>query len=95
MADGNLGSQVPLPNEEEVDFDLFGPPASPPGIGSAGGSGQVFQRKQPVVLLEAHNSKFFHPSKGPMCLRLYHQRHRLFQVLLAQSRLGLIQISRQ
>ena len=21
------GSQVPLPNEEEVDFDLFGPPA--------------------------------------------------------------------
>ena len=25
MADGNLGSQVPLPNEEEVDFDLFGP----------------------------------------------------------------------
>ena len=37
MADGNLGSQVPLPNEE-VDFDLFGS-ASPPGIGSAGGSG--------------------------------------------------------
>ena len=24
MADGNSGSQVPLPLEEEVDFDLFG-----------------------------------------------------------------------
>ena len=39
MADGNEGSQVPLPNEEKVDFDLFGPPASPPSIGSAGGNG--------------------------------------------------------
>ena len=38
MADGNSGSQVPLPNEEEVDFDLFGPPALPPGIGSAAGN---------------------------------------------------------
>ena len=35
----------------------------------------------------------FHMVTGLYVLRLYRQRHRLFQVLLAQPRLGLIQIS--
>ena len=29
MADGNQASQVLLPIEEKVDFDLLGPPDSP------------------------------------------------------------------
>ena len=95
MADRNLGSQVPLPNEEKVDFDLFGPSASPPGIGSAGRNGPDVLAQAAGSAAGSPRSKFFHPSKDPTCLRLHRQRHRLFQVLLAQPRLGLIEISGQ
>ena len=65
MADGNLGSQVPLPNEEEVDFDLFGPPASPPGIGSAGGSGPGVSAQAAGSAAGSPQQQVFPPQQGP------------------------------
>ena len=65
MADGNLGSQVPLPNEEEVDFDLFGPSASLPGIGSAGGSGPGVSAQAAGSAAGSPQQQVFPPQQGP------------------------------
>ena len=65
MADGNPASQVPLPTDEKVDFDFFGPPTSPPGIGSSGGNGPAVSAQAAGSTAGSPQQPLFSPQHMP------------------------------